>query len=239
MAAVTAPHDPPPSSPSPGAPNPGSPSGGDGGSAADVALPKTLARLRALPPCLLLTCGLPATGKSWFGRRLAEAIGGRFLQSDVRRKEMFGTRPHLPQRDGYDTGRYSADAKQRTYDSLLETAREEVGAGRSIVVDGSFVQRFWREPFAQAALELGCPFCLVELVCDEETVRERLRVRALDPDEPSEADWNVYLMLKEQVEHPDELPGVRRISVVSGGSLDSALGRVADRLERQAAELRG
>ncbi len=205
----------------------------------DTALPGTLARLQALPPCLLLTCGLPATGKSWFGRRLAEALDGRFLQSDVRRKELFGTRPHNPQRDGYDTGRYAPDAKQKIYDSLQESAREEIGAGRSIIVDGSFVQRFWREPFARVAAELGCPFCLVELVCDESTVRERLRLRALDPDEPSEADWNVYLMLKEQVEHPHELPGSRRISVVSGGSLDSALGRVADRLEQQVLQLGG
>lgn len=176
-----------------------------------------------LPPALILMCGLPASGKSWLGTRAAAALGGAFHRSDVRRKQLAGRALSDRRREGYDQGLYSAEAKQRTYDALLEDARRDLTAGRSCVIDGSFLQRTWRDPFRALAAELGVPFVLLETRVEPEEARRRLEARALDPNEPSEADWNVYQMLAAKVEPASELQPAQHVIVNSGGPPEPAL----------------
>lgn len=202
-------------------------------------------RLAALAPTLLLTSGLPATGKSWFARRAADCLGAELHQSDVLRRELFGSSAEKERRDRYDQGRYAPDAKQRIYDALLARARAALSGGRSAVIDGSFVQQAWRAPFRALAAELGARFCCVRLSADEDLIRRRLARRALDPEEASEANFEVYLRLREQQESLDDLPPGERLELDSAAfdselgqgaaarGLEQALARLADRLEAQ------
>jgi len=189
-----------------------------------------LAATYTLPPAMILTCGLPATGKSWMGERVAHALGGPIHKSDVRRKQLAGLTVRNRQREGYDQGLYTPENKQLTYDSLLDDARADILAGRSVVIDGSFVQAKWRIPFRDLAAELGAPLVLLEMRADEETVKRRIEKRLLDPDEPSEADFNVYLALRDQWEAPDELAAGQHLAIDSGGSTEAAVGRLLDRI---------
>lgn len=188
-----------------------------------------LAASYVLPPTLILTCGLPATGKSWIGDRLSQSLGIPVYKSDVRRKEIAGEAIRRDRRDAYDQGLYTPENKQLTYDSLLDDARRCLGAGHSVVIDGSFVQAKWRGPFAALAAELGQPLILLEMRADEATVKRRIEQRLLDPDEPSEADFNVYLALRKQWEAPDELAAGQHLPMESGGSLAATIGAVARR----------
>ena len=188
-------------------------------------------RLLRLPPSLVLLSGLPATGKSWIGRRIALALGGELLSSDTKRIELFGPRRPDEPRGPYDQGRYSAEAKQRVYDLLLADARRAISQGKSAIVDGSFLQRAWREPFVALAAELKAPFCMVETVADEATVKRRLEARAHDPHEASEADWEVYQKLSKRVEPPVELAERQRMTVDTGTALGEVLGRLCENLE--------
>jgi predicted kinase len=208
------------------------------------------ARLAALAPTLLLTSGLPATGKSWFARRAADGLRADLYQSDVLRRELFGSSAEKERRDRYDQGRYAPDAKQRIYDALLGRAGQSLASGRSAVIDGSFVQQAWRRPFRALAQERGARFCCVRLSADEDLVRRRLARRALDPEEASEANFEVYLRLRDQQESLADLPPGERLELDSAAfdselghaaaarGLEQSLQRLADLLEAQAPERR-
>lgn len=193
-----------------------------------------LAASYTLPAALVLTCGLPATGKSWLGKRVARMLGGSMHRSDVRRKQIAGLSLRARRTDGYDQGLYTAENKQRTYDALLGDARADLGHGRSSVIDGSFLQAEWRTPFRALAAELGAPLVLLHLEADEETVKRRIEIRLNDPDEPSEADFEVYKALAAKVEWPDELPAVQHLLVRSGGGPAGPVLRLLERVLLQA-----
>ena len=195
-----------------------------------------LAASYELPPALVLMCGLPASGKSWLAERTARILGAALHRSDVLRRRIAGEDGKLPEgrhRGAYDQGRYAPDAKQRTYDALLADARRDLADGRTCIVDGSFVQARWRRPFADLAGELGVPYVLFEPFTTPEVAKERLERRALDPREPSEADWNVYLRLAEQYEPPDELPPRHHVRIESGGPPEDAVAALVDALLAQ------
>lgn len=194
-----------------------------------------LALSYALPPVLILTCGLPASGKSWLARHLASPFEAAELSSDVRRK-ILAQRPRTrSEGEAYESGLYSPTLKERTYESLLETSRELLSGSahsrrRSVVVDATFSTRAWREPFRALARELGAPFVLVHAHADEERTRQRMEARKGERDESSDADWGVYLRAKPSFEPPDELASRERVDHASG--IVSAEDTVREMLDR-------
>ncbi len=199
-----------------------------------------LALAYALPPVLILTCGLPASGKSWLARHLAAPFEAAELSSDVRRK-ILAQRPRTRDAGGaYEAGMYSPTLKERTYESLLETTREllrgsKSGRRRSVVIDATFSTRAWREPFRALARELGAPFVLIHAHADEGLTRQRMQARDFDRTTSSDADWNVYLRAKSDFEPPVELPAAERVEHSSG--IDSAEDSVSAMLDRVLAQL--
>ncbi len=176
----------------------------------------TLAGSYELPPALFLMCGLPATGKSWLARHLARSQGAILLRSDVRRKQLARMAPTTRVRDGYDTGMYSHDMKERTYRSLLEDALEHLQHGHPCIVDATFSRAVFRAPYVDAATRLELPFHVIHVTASEEVVRERMDERARDPANVSDADWEVYLREKEAFEPPDEVPAGHVVELPTG-----------------------
>jgi predicted ATPase len=87
------------------------------------------------PAALVITCGLPATGKSTITRALGER-GFEVISSDVVRK----TGGHCPdgsKAGGFERGIYAADFTERTYDALLVRARSRLLVGQSVALDAS------------------------------------------------------------------------------------------------------
>jgi hypothetical protein len=88
------------------------------------------------------------------------------------------------------------------------------------------------------------------LTADEDLVRRRLARRALDPEEASEANFEVYLRLRDQQESLADLPPGERLELDSAAfdselgqaaaarGLEQSLQRLADLLEAQAPERR-
>ncbi len=159
-----------------------------------------------LPPALILLCGLPATGKTSVARGLARALRAPLLRSDVRRKVLAGVPSREHSHEALGSGLYSPEMGARTYRSLLEHAVHEVESGHGAIVDATFSTREMRAPFVDAMTRLSCPLRIVWLTASEEQVRSRLELRAQDPDEASDADWQVYLHAKESFEPPTEVP---------------------------------
>jgi aminoglycoside phosphotransferase family enzyme/predicted kinase len=204
----------------------------------------------ALPPALILTCGLPASGKTWLARRLAAPFEAAHLSSDVRRKILAHVPPGQHRRDEFDAGLYSPALRERTYESLLEAARSFLaphsarepgghGMARTVVVDATFPSAERRAPFRELARELGAPFVVVHARASEALTRSRMEARTHDPEETSDADWGVYLRSRESFAAPDELPASQRVAHASGEqSAEDATRAVLDRVLAQDATYR-
>lgn len=185
-----------------------------------------LAAAYELPPALVLMCGLPACGKSWLAKRIAEPFHAVLLQSDVRRKILSGLPPAAGA--GYGAGLYSPERKEETYASLLEMAVEALRHERTVVVDATFSRREWRAPVLQAAAELGRPCFVVHVSAPERTILERLAARAHDSRTTSDADAAVYQRAKQEFEAPDEVPPPRSVAVAGDRAPEQAVSILID-----------
>jgi aminoglycoside phosphotransferase family enzyme/predicted kinase len=172
-----------------------------------------------LPPSIVLTCGLPGTGKSTMARAIAKPLRALVLRSDIVRKRLAGVA--IDDRSGLDASGgslYSPEWTGRTYASLRDAAEAGLRRGRHVVVDAAFSRASQRAMFADLADRSDVPkrpFILVEATCDREVVRQRLAQRAADRREPSDADWSVYEQAERAFERPLEI-AERRKSVWPG-----------------------
>jgi predicted kinase len=158
---------------------------------------------------LVVVCGLPGVGKTTVAEGIAGWLEADLLRTDVVRADVVAEPAYTP------------EERQRVYDELCSRARERLGDGHSVVLDGTFARRTWREQTAALARETDSQHRLVVVECAEPIARERLRDR--DGDE-SDADPEVYDELKanfEPVEHADH-------RIDNGGSVERTLGRLDD-----------
>ena len=126
---------------------------------------------------LILMHGVSASGKSWVSQALLESIGAIRLRSDRERKRLFGPAPDL----------YGPECTQATYDRLLELCEGVLDAGYPVIVDATFLQPDQRKPFAALAKRLQIPMTIVHTHADLPTLQERLKARAKQADNISDA----------------------------------------------------
>nr|MBI1231706.1 AAA family ATPase [Cytophagales bacterium] len=131
---------------------------------------------------LILIMGLPGSGKSFFGKRLADSIGATYFNSDKERNRL-GKR-----------GNYALSDKRLIYEVLLELAKDELEANKDVIVDATFQLQSLRELFFQLAKREGATCYCFYIHAAELLVRERLSRPRIE----SEADFQVYLKLKEE-----------------------------------------
>jgi predicted kinase len=141
---------------------------------------------------LIITHGLPGSGKSTFSQFVLEQMGAIRIRSDVERKRLFGLSALDSSRmHGGDI--YSAQATQRTFERLRELAGELLQAGCRVIVDAVFLGRNGREHFRELARSLSVPFAIASLHAPDHALRERIRQRRNDA---SEADITVLEKLQ-------------------------------------------
>ena len=178
----------------------------------------------SLPPAMLvITCGLPATGKSTVARALSEQAGFEVISSDLVRKELAGIAPTEHRLEGFRGGIYAADFTARTYSALLDRARPLLLAGRSVVLDASFMRREHRRPAARLARETGAQFACLEFDLPDEVIRKRLVDRMRKGGDPSDARPAILAAQKRRYQRPAEIDAARRIAVPASGSAEAKI----------------
>jgi aminoglycoside phosphotransferase family enzyme/predicted kinase len=192
-----------------------------GGAAAEAARYVDVATLRLLPPVVLITCGLPGSGKSTFAAAMAARSGFTLVRSDVVRKRLSGMAPSDRSREGDQAGIYTPSISDATYDALLEQARLAIGSGRGVIVDAAFPTRARRERFAELARAAGALHFAAHVTAEERIVRERLARRASDPFEASDADFTVYRAAVQRFEAPGGSPGDAAVVVDAAQPVDA------------------
>ena len=134
---------------------------------------------------LILVCGLPGSGKSFFAKQLSKKIQSAYFNSDICRKELF---------PNHRT--YSEKEKQSVYDALLSSTETNLIHHTSVILDATFYKNSLRIPFYNLASQLNCPCSIIYISAEEVLIKERTsQIR-----ENSEADYSVYLKLKDVFE---------------------------------------
>jgi len=142
---------------------------------------------------LLITHGLPGSGKSHVSRQIVESVGAIRIRSDVERKRLTGAGE-----------RYGPAATAQTYGCLAALAQGVLRAGFPTIVDAAFLRRDERARMERLAGELRVPFGLLDCEAPMSVLQERVRRRSERGGDASEADVAVLERLATRQEALDD-----------------------------------
>ena len=149
-----------------------------------------LAARSLAPPCpfLIITHGLPGSGKTTFAGEALERLGAVRLRSDIERKRMAGLDPQARSGAGIAQGIYAPAYSESVYSRLLELASLLLSCGWPVIVDAAFLEKKERERFAQLASDSSIPYAIAMTEASRRTLAARIQSRKNDA---SEADLAV------------------------------------------------
>jgi uncharacterized protein len=188
----------------------------------------------AYRPCVVAIAGLSGSGKSTVAEALARRTGFTRISSDHVRKELAGL--PLTTRSGgpYGNGIYTAQFSNRTYETMFDHARSTVTAGGGAILDATFQLAIGRTTARNIAVAHRIPFLLVECRCSDEEVRKRLKRRAREGTDASDADWDVYRGQQRRFEPFDEHADADRLILDTNAHPDVLVARVEQALRERA-----
>lgn len=134
---------------------------------------------------IVMVCGLPGVGKTSLAAHLAPLIDAVVLSSDKIRKELI-TRPT-----------YSKQEIRLIYNIILLIAKYLRNAGLNCIIDATFNKEKSRKEFKKKLELPGVRVRIVECICPESIIVQRLRARKKGY---SDADFSIYKMMKKNYE---------------------------------------
>jgi aminoglycoside phosphotransferase family enzyme/adenylate kinase family enzyme len=146
---------------------------------------------RTQTPALIITHGFSGSGKSVVAHSLVRELGAVQIRSDVERKRLLGLAPLSATASGVAEDAYRPEVTDNTYRSLLSAAEHILSAGFIALADATFLKLQQRQIFTELAERLGVEFLILDMQTPEQLMRERLRTRAQQGGDPSEADERV------------------------------------------------
>jgi len=170
---------------------------------------------------VIAVSGIIGAGKSTLAEALGLALEVPVVSSDLTRKHLAG----IPATAPGDPGLYSDEHTRRTYAEMLRRARRVVSSGRGVILDATFSDRWTRAGAVALARESGRPFRLVELDCDDKTLRARLRGR-VDGATVSDAREDLLISFRRSYQPPDEVPARERLLLDGNLPIEEQVRRV-------------
>jgi len=162
--------------------------------------------------------GLIGSGKSTLATRVGRETAVPVISSDRIRKSLAGLRAM----ERAPASAYSPDVSARTFDEVFRRAGVVLDSGRGVVLDATFRDRALRLRARDLAQRHERPFLFVETMCDEATLRDRLRRRASGPS-ISDAGENLLDRVRAEFEPVTELGASQHIRVDTTGSTETAV----------------
>jgi predicted kinase len=200
-------------------------------------------------PVLVMLCGLPGTGKSTLAHRLQQRLPAVVVESDRIRQELFACpactcRRGIPSRHG--AGGYVTQAGARPTYTAEESRRVHVVCHilidwclrhyYHVVYDATNLYEHHRRLAYRLAERNGARLLVVDVTASEEVIRERLAPRrrgeqaTREPDDYSDADWEVYLRMRRRAE---PIQHEHMILDTSDGDVERAVERVLEAIRGQ------
>jgi len=151
---------------------------------------------------IVLMAGLPGTGKSTLARELARRTSGRVLSKDEFRHAIF-----TPEEIEYSTRQddFCQELMLQTAAFLLVRDPSQI-----ILLDGRpFSRRYQIENVLAVAHSQHQPWHVLECVCSDESVKQRLQVDAKRGAHPAgNRDYSLYLQVRSRFE---EIPAFKTV----------------------------
>lgn len=179
-------------------------------------------------PVLLITHGLSASGKTTVGEQLIGPLRAVRIRSDLERKRRHGIAPTASSGSGVGSGMYSRRETEMTYQELAGHALSGIEHGINVIVDAAFLKRRERDAFRRLAETAGADFRILHCDAPPATLRARIRARATEGNDASEADEAVLDFQLREVQDldRDELGYTSKIDTTSPGAVDALLDRL-------------
>lgn len=146
------------------------------------------------PPLLLLTHGWSGSGKSTLAQRLVEGMGAIRIRADVERKRLAGLQPLDHAAAGGLPDLYGAAMTAATYERLNQLAVPVLLGGYPVILDATFLRHAQRQAARAVAAAQGVGCRILHLAVDVDVARQRLRQRAEQGHDVSDADEQVLDM---------------------------------------------
>jgi aminoglycoside phosphotransferase family enzyme/predicted kinase len=181
----------------------------------------------------LVFMGRVASGKSSLAEEVSRELGWRLVSSDKLRKTLAGVPLH--ERGDVESRQalYAAEMSERTYEVMICEAREALGRGQGVILDATFSKQVFRNLLRETLGDAHVKWIIAEV--DDETARERLRMRDGLRNVVSDARGEDFELLGDAYEPPDELRGENTCHVLTNGATEATLRRLLIALaQRQA-----
>jgi len=137
---------------------------------------------------LIITHGLSGSGKSTVTQSICEYLSAIRIRSDVERKRLCRLEAGARTMSGIRSGIYTDLVTQQTYAALRLYAEKILKAGYTAIVDGTFLQKQYRQEMKELAHRLKVPFIILDVQAGKKTLRRRVLGRAAGSSDASEAN---------------------------------------------------
>jgi len=142
-----------------------------------------------------IVCGSPGTGKTVYGKKLAERIGAAFLDIDVSTERLVSLALELAGHDSADrdSSFFKMHFREPIYEQLFDIARDNL-RHINVVIAGPFTKELMNPEWCERLTErLGCPVEIHYVSCAPEIRRKRMLKRGDPRDEAKLRDWDEYV----------------------------------------------
>lgn len=148
---------------------------------------------------LFMVCGLTGTGKSTMALKIAVDYHAHQINTDIVRKELAGIDKFERHHNKFNTGLYSPDKIDFTYEKVIETAVDLLKKGENVVLDATFQKKKYRDMVKKVAEENNTLLLSVQCICPDDIVKKWLEER-LKKKSVSDGRWEIYQRQKETFE---------------------------------------
>jgi len=153
---------------------------------------------------LVVTMGLPASGKTTLAHALASRLGLVHLSSDVTRKQLAGMRTTYRVTEDFETGIYSRGMTRRTYGVLRRKAARYLRHGQSVVLDATYGQSSERAALRQLARHTGARLYVIVCRASDAVLQARLATRTTESPSVSDARPELWPALRSAFVEPSD-----------------------------------
>ena len=151
---------------------------------------------------LFITSGLTGTGKTTVARKIAMDYHAKLISTDAVRKELEEMDKFEHHHDAYNTGLYAPEKMIKTYEKILEKAKNLLKKGENVVLDATFKTKDLRKKALKVAEKTKASLLILYTVCPEDFVKKYLEER-VKKKSVSDGRWEIYVKQKDSFEPPE------------------------------------
>ena len=155
--------------------------------------------LKNKKPLLFMVSGLTGTGKSTIAKKISVDYNAHLINTDVIRKKLEGIDKYEKHHDEPNTGLYSPEKIDFTYEKEIETAADLLKKGENVVLDATFQKKKYRDMAKKVAEENKTLLLSIQCICPDDKVKKWLEKR-LKKKSVSVGRWEIYQIQKETFE---------------------------------------